>query len=61
MFLLFTCTLFLDDNFLDVPVKLELFGELIHLIILKHVSSKIDLGDLAEDSCELCDESDTVL
>lgn len=60
-FLLFTCTLLLDDNFLDESVKLELFWELIHLIFIQRIGSKIDLVDFSIHSRELCNKPNTFL
>ena len=61
MLLMFTSTFLWNNNFLDVLIELELFGELMHIFFLQLVLSKINLVNLAEHSRELCNKPNTFL
>lgn len=54
---MFTNSLFLDIDILNVLVTLESLSKLLDLIMLELVISKINGSDLAEDLCELIDKA----
>ena len=59
--LVLVCALFLDDNFLDVLIKLKSLVELLELIRLKLVITEVNCFDFSKDFSELGDETDTIL
>lgn len=54
---MFTNSLFLDIDILNVLVTLESLSKLLDLIMLELVISKINGSDLAEDLCELINKA----